>query len=212
MSKKQEGFIYIYKCVVGNVDDICKIGKTTHFRDKHCRIVQSVRTPYYGFMPYMSFDGDPIVTAFRVKDVDAADTEVQNYFKKKQVSSLEIYVVDYMDAIRDLYNFLLKKKQLIEFIPDGISNYDSIRVNKPLSYDTTKFSFEHIKQELLSKYSNGLPEQLLSLLRDEQEFSENCSSHFKSGNYVIFPNNLVLDIHCNKPGRTIILNKLLELL
>ena len=212
MSKEQEGFIYIYKCVVGNVDDICKIGKTTHFRDKHCRIVQSVRTPYYGFMPYMSFDGDPIVTAFRVKDVNTTDTEVQNYFKKKQVSSLEIYVVDYMDAIRDLYNFLLKKKRLIELIPDGISNYDSIRINEPLSHDTTKSNFEHIKQELLFKYSNGLPEQLLSILRDKQEFSENCSSHFQSGNYVVFPNNLVLDIHCNKPGRTIILNKLLELL
>lgn len=192
MSKEQEGFIYIYKCVVGNADDICKIGKTTHFRDKHCRIVQSVRTPYYGFMPYMSFDGDPIVTAFRVKDINATDTEVQNYFKKKQVSSLEIYVVDYMDAIRDLYNFLLKKKRLIELIPDGISNYDSLRVNKPLSYDTTKTNFEYIKQELLFKYSNGLPVQLLSLLRDEQEFSENCSSHFKSGNYVVFPDNLGL--------------------
>ena len=64
MGEKNFGYIYIYKCVVGSGSDICKIGITKNFHD---RLKQHIRTPYYGFMPYVEFTtGNPIFTAFKV--------------------------------------------------------------------------------------------------------------------------------------------------
>lgn len=205
------GYIYIYKCVVGNVDNICKIGKTTHFRDKHCRIVQSLRTPYFGFMPYMKFDGSPIVTGFKVRDVDIADAEVQKYFKKQQVSTLEIYVTDYIDGVKKLRNFLIRKKLLIELSEDGVTDYGFLQDDEKILIDTSKFTFEIIKQVLLSKYDN-LPTEALKLLRTKADIQENCPSHLMYGNYIEFPNDMILDLNFDKAKRFNIMSKLRKLL
>lgn len=201
------GYIYIYKCVVGNVDNICKIGKTTHFRDKHCRIVQSLRTPYFGFMPYMQFDGTPIVTGFKVRDVDIADAEVQKYFKKQQVSTLEIYVGNYCDFIKKLCYLLKKCKLFIELLEDGVTDYSFLQYDEKISVDTSKSSFEKIKQELLSKYDD-LPTEVLKLLRTKADIQDNCPSHLKFGNYVEFPGEMILDLNFDKARRFDILSQL----
>ena len=49
VSGNNQGYIYIYKCVVGLGSDVCKIGIT---KDYDKRLKQHVRTPYYGFIPY----------------------------------------------------------------------------------------------------------------------------------------------------------------
>ena len=205
------GYIYIYKCVVGNVDNICKIGKTTHFRDKHCRIVQSLRTPYFGFMPYMKFDGTPIVTGFKVRDVDVADVEVQKYFKKQQVSTLEIYVGNYCDFIKKLCYLLKKRKLFIELLEDGVTDYSFLTDQQNDACDTSKIVFEAVKEMILSKYDE-FPSRVLTLLRDAKDFEEHCSSHYSSGNYIRFTNDLVLDIHLSKAKRFNILCQLRDLL
>lgn len=201
------GYIYIYKCVVGNVDNICKIGKTTHFRDKHCRIVQSLRTPYAGLFPYLSFDGTPIVTGFKVKDVGAADIEVQEYFKKQQISTLEIYVIDYIDGVKKLHDFLVRKKLLIELLEDGVTDYSFLQDDEKILVDTSKSSFKKIKQELLSKY-DVLPTEVLKLLRTKADIQDNCPSHLMYGNYVEFPGDMILDLNFDKARRVKILTQL----
>lgn len=204
------GYIYIYKCVVGNVDNICKIGKTTHFRDKHCRIVQSLRTPYFGFMPYMQFDGTPIVTGFKVKDVDAADDAVRENFKRqqKQISTLELYVTDYNDGIKELCVFLKQQNQFIELVEDGITDYDFLKLDD--SIDTSKSSFMNLLDSILLKY-NKIPDELLPLFKAEDDFKEKCSTHYKSGNYVSI-DNLVLDLHVNRSKRIDLFSRISEVL
>lgn len=205
------GYIYIYKCVVGNVDNICKIGKTTHFRDKHCRIVQSLRTPYAGLFPYLSFDGTPIVTGFKVRDVDVADVEVQKYFKKQQVSTLEIYVTDYIEGVKKLHDFLVRKKLLIEVLEDGVTDYGFLQDDEKILVDTSKSTFEIIKQVLLSKYGD-VPTEALKLLRTKADIQDNCPSHLKYGNYVEFPGDMILDLNFDKAKRFDILSQLSDLL
>lgn len=209
--QSKEGYIYIFKCIVGSHSDICKIGKTKHFGDSNDRIRQHGRTTYYGFTPYTDFaSGNPIATAFKVKDMDKADRLVKNCFRHCQVSTIEIYNLDYDVAIEKIYRYLTIEQQFIELIKDGISVYnflDEVDVER----ETTKAAFEEVKQEILAKYDQ-LPEELLVLLRDKNEFEEHCVSHFSSGNYIDFPNDLVLDIHFNKSKRREILAKLKGLL
>lgn len=204
------GYIYIYKCVVGSVDNICKIGKTTHFRDKHCRIIQSLRTPYAGLYPYLSFDGTPIVTGFKVKSVDAADDAVREHFKKqqKQISTLELYVTDYKDAIRELYVFLKQQNQFIELVEDGVTNYDFLQLDD--SIDTSKSSFMNLLDSILLKY-NKIPDELLPLFKTEEDFKDRCSTHYKSGNYVSI-DNLVLDLHVERSKRIDLFSRISDLL
>ncbi len=204
------GYIYIYKCVVGNVDNICKIGKTTHFRDKHCRIVQSLRTPYFGFMPYMQFDGTPIVTGFKVRDVDVADAEVHKYFKKQQVSTLEIYVTDYIEGVKKLHDFLVRKKLLIEIMEDDVTDYSFLKLDN-YTIDTTKSNFKNLLDSILLKYNNEIPSKLLPLFKGMDEFREHCKSHYNSGNYISI-DNLVLDLHVCRPKRIKILSQISDLL
>ncbi len=212
------GFIYIYRCIVGANKDICKIGKTKHLGDHSDRLTQHLRTTYYGFTPYTDFStGKVIATGFKVTDVDQADKLVKNLFKDRQVSSIEVYNVDYDSAIKELYDFLNANNLLVSFVEDGISAYDFLKVEDngdtlKINVDTSKSAFEDIKEQLLSKYGNELPDELLLLLRDQDEFIEICPSHYKSGNYIDFPNNLVLDIHYNKMKRVDILSKLRDLL
>lgn len=211
-----EGYIYIYKCIVGSGSDIVKIGKTKHFHDGFDRLKQHGRTLYYGFVPYTDFKtGFPIATGFRVKDCNLADTLVKKNFSDRQFSNIEIYNVDYDLAIKELYEVLNSNGQLIELIQDGISVYDFLGAAEDVvevKEDTSKATFEAVKNEILAMYGNELPEKLMILLKDKEEFMNNCRSHYASGNYIDFPNDLVLDIHYNKSNRIDILNKLRDLL
>lgn len=212
-----EGYIYIYKCIVGSGSDVCKIGKTKHFHDGYDRLKQHGRTLYYGFVPYTDFTtGFPIATGFRVKNYNIADALVRKNFSDRQFSNIEIYNVDYDLAIKELYEVLNSNGQLIELIQDGISAYDFLvtapEVVDEVNEDTSKATFETVKDKILLKYGNELPEKLMILLKDKEDFMNNCRSHYASGNYIDFPNNLVLDIHYNKMKRVDILSKLRDLL
>ena len=217
LDNSNEGYIYIYKCIVGSGSDVVKIGKTKHFHDGFDRLKQHGRTLYYGFVPYTDFTtGFPIATGFRVKDTNIDDAIVKNNFSGRQFSNIEIYNVDYDLAIKELYEVLNSNGQLIELIQDGISAYDFLSTAPEavteVKEDTSKAVFESVKNDLLAKYGDELPEKLMILLKNRNDFEENCRSHYASGNYIEFPNNLVLDIHYNKMKRVDILSKLRDLL
>lgn len=214
MEEKNCGYIYIYKCVVGSGSDVCKIGITKNFHD---RLKQHVRTPYYGFMPYVEFTtGNPIFTAFKVSNYDLADNLIEELFKNKRIGNYEIYNVDYEGAIRILYKALKEKNRLIELIKEDYTDYDSLEENsinfsQEIS-DTRIGTFKEKIDQLLIKYNNELPEEILILLRDKDAYIENCHSHYIRGNYVDFSNNMVLDLNYNKATRLEILNKLKKFL
>ena len=207
----KEGYIYIYKCVVGSGSDVCKIGIT---KDYHKRMQQHVRTPYYGFMPYIEFTtGNPIATVFKIRDYDSADNIINRIFHDNQFGNFEIYSIDYDEAIRKLYNELNNNNQLIELIKDNYSLYSFLNNNiEESNINTNKKEFENVKIQLLEKYNNILPDSLMTMLKDKNDFIENCHSHYSTGNYIDFPSNLVLDLNYNKEKRIEILNKLRELL
>lgn len=196
------GYIYIFKCIVGSHSDVCKISKTKNLNDSNSRLKQHGRTLYYGFTPYCDFmSGFPIATSFMVKDMDTCDLLVKERFSNRQFSSIEIYNVDYDDAILELYKLLKENNQLIKLIEDGISSYSFMDGNDESEtdlVDTSKSTFVRVKQQLLNKYEDKLPEKVLILLKDKEEFKNNCLSHYRSGNYIEFPNDLILDLHFNK--------------
>ncbi len=206
-----EGYIYIYKCVVGSGSDVCKIGIT---KDYHKRMQQHVRTPYYGFMPYIEFTtGNPIATVFKINDYSSADKIINRIFHDVQFGNFEIYSIDYDEAIRKLYNELNNNNQLVELIKDNYSLYSFLDNNiEESNINTNKKEFESVKNQLLEKYNNILPDALMTMLKDKDDFIENCHSHYSTGNYIDFPSNLVLDLNYNKEKRIEILNKLKELL
>lgn len=206
-----EGYIYIYKCIVGTGSDVCKIGKTKHFHDNMDRLKQHSRTLYYGFVPYTEFiTGNPIATAFKVSDCDKSDRIIKDEFKKCQFSNIEIYNVDYDRAIEIIYNILKKEGQLIELIKENYSAYSFLK-SKNETDKTTKDEFVKAKEKIISKYGDDLPEELLIMLREKNDFVDNCKSHFNTGNYIDFDNGMILDLNYNKEKRTEILNKLREL-
>lgn len=203
------GYIYIYKCVVGSGSDVCKIGIT---KDYHKRLQQHVRTPYYGFLPYVEFTtGNPIATIFKVNDYSSADAIINKVFHDNQFGNFEIYSIDYDDAIKKIYEELKNTNRLIELIKDNYSLYSFLN-NDEVNVKTNKKEFENIREQLLVKYSDSLPEELMSMLKDKNTFIENCHSHYTTGNYIEFPYNLVLDLNYNKARRIEILNKLKALL
>ena len=203
--KMNQGYIYIYKCVVGSGSDICKIGITQNFHD---RLKQHVRTPYYGFMPYIEFTtGNPIATVFKVNDCNKSDKIIKNEFSKYQFSNIEIYNVDYDKAIEEIYNILKKERQLIELIKENYSEYNFLD-NKNKIDKTTKKEFLDVKERIVSKYGNNFPEELVIMLREKNDFKENCKSHFNTGNFIKFNNDMILDLNYNKSIRVEILNKL----
>lgn len=203
------GYIYIYKCVVGSGSDVCKIGIT---KDYHKRLQQHVRTPYYGFIPYIEFTtGNPIATIFKVNDYSSADEIINKVFHDNQFGNFEIYSIDYDDAIKKLYEELKNTNRLIELIKDNYSLYSFLNNNEG-NVKTNKKEFENIREQLLVKYSDSLPEELMSMLKDKNAFIENCHSHYLTGNYIDFPSNLVLDLNYNRERRIEILNKLKRLL
>ncbi|MBR3660359.1 MAG: GIY-YIG nuclease family protein [Bacilli bacterium] len=210
MGEKNFGYIYIYKCVVGSGSDICKIGITKNFHD---RLKQHVRTPYYGFMPYVEFTtGNPIFTAFKVRDYDLADNLIEELLNTKKIGNYEIYNIDYEEAIKIIYKTLVKKDRLIELIKEDYTDYDYLeesefKAEKEM-IDTRISVFKDIVKQLLLKYNDELPEEVLVMLRDKEDYIDNCNSHYIRGNYVEFTNNLILDLNYNKATRLEILNKL----
>ena len=74
-----------------------------------------------------------------------------------------------------------------------------------VNYDNV---FKDIVKQLLLKYNDELPEEVLVMLRDKEDYIDNCNSHYIRGNYVEFTNNLILDLNYNKATRLEILNKL----
>ena len=192
-----QGYIYIYKCVVGSGSDVCKIGISKDYRK---RLKQHVRTPYYGFMPYIEFTtGHPIATVFKVKDYNLSDDLIDELFSKYQFGNYEIYSIDYDDAIKKLYNGLVSNNRLLELIKDNYSMYEFLNdSNENKVIKTTKKEYEFLKDKILKKYNNDLPEDIFMMLKDKDEFIKNCYSHFSTGNYILFSKNLILDLNYNK--------------
>ena len=207
MSNSKEGYIYIYKCIVGTRSDVIKIGKTKHFNDERDRMKQHGRTLYYGFVPYTEFTtGYPISTAFKVKNKEISDKIIKDRFKDYQLSNIEIYNIEYEDAIKIINDLLKEKDQYLELIEDNYTNYDFL---KGKNSDIRKEDYEYLRDQLLNQYNGKLPEEVLVLLRDKEDFIKNCSSHYNSGNYIdSFPKNMILDIHYNKSKRQEIFDKL----
>lgn len=218
MSRGGEGYIYIYKCIVGKNDDICKIGKTGNYKNDRDRLVQHLRTPYYGFTPYTRFDTHEVIaTIFKVNNVDKADNDVKNYFEKErkifnkksgldeifkiQLSGLEIYNIDYEDGYKELYKLLKEKNYFIGIYRDGYSSYRELKLTKNVILDgykdyegtTKKQDFEAQVKRLKKKYKGNYPDELKLMLRDKKEFEESSPSHFKD--CIDFGYGLVLDIH-----------------
>ena len=208
-----QGYIYIYKCLIGKCSDICKIGVTGDYKS---RLEQHVRTPYFGFMPYCDFStGKPIATVFKVNDYTNCDSIIKKHFKHLQVSSLEIYNVEYDKAIKEIYDLLVFSKQYIELIPDGISLYDYIPQYKQdavFDDDTSKKTFTEIIDKISNKYNNNYPEEFINMLRDKADYEENCKSHYNTGNYIVISDKYILDLNYSKAKRTELKEKLLNIL
>ena len=208
--KKDIGYIYVFKCIVGSGSDVCKIGISQNFKQ---RLKQLVRTPYYGFIPYIEFtSGNPIATIFKVSEYSLADELIDKLFKENQFGNFEIYSVDYDEAIEKIYRELHNSNRLLDFIKDDYSPYPFLGDVEENNINTNKKDFERIINLILSKNNNNIPEELLIMLREKQEFIDNCKSHFKTGNYIDFNNGLILNLNYNKEKRTEILNKLKSML
>lgn len=177
-------------------------------------MAQHVRTPYQGFTCFLNFSNrKPIATAFRVNHMDVADDLVKNYFSKDyQIASIEVYNINYNVAIQELYNLLSDNNEYIELIEDGVTDYSFLVLKDEVKVDTRKEVFESLRDKLLSKYNDNLPDELMLLLRDKEEYEAHCSSHYKTGNFVEFRDGYILDICVSKPSRSLLLCKLQELL
>lgn len=199
----KSGYIYIYKCVLNS--SLCKIGVTGNLKS---RFLCHKNNLYHGFGPYTNFlTGAPIFSAISVKNKDEADCLVRTHFKGCQLGGIEIYNIKYNEAIKELYVLLNKHNQFIELIEDGVTDYSFLQYDEKISFDTSKSSFEKIKQEILSKYDD-LPTELLKLLRTKADIQDNCPSHLMYGNYVEFPGDMILDLNFDKTGRVKILTQL----
>lgn len=196
------GYIYVYKCILGTGSNACKIGKTKNLAK---RLQQHVRTPYYGFMPYLDFlTGKAIATGFKIKNYQQADKIIHNIFHDYQFGNYEIYNIDYDKCIEELYNNLSKNKILIDFIKDGCSPY--IFLEKKI---IKKEDFERLLDKIKTKYPNNIfPEELINMLRDKTDFITNCKSHYDTGNYIDFPNDMILDLNFSKSKRNEIKSRL----
>lgn len=211
MLKGAEGYVYVYKVIVGNSHDFVKIGVSNDYIG---RMQQHVRTPYQGFLCFLNFlTCEPIVTAFEVTNMGLCDDLVQEHFKKYQLGDIEVYNINYNEAIKELYTLLNANNQFQGqgLIEDRITDY-SFLSEQPSNKDCTdKSVFEAVRDMILAKYDE-LPSQALTHLRDAKDFETNCSSHYRSGNYIHFTTDLVLDLHSSKAKRFDLLCQLRDLL
>lgn len=209
--KHEPGYIYVYPCIQGSLKNLCKIGVAVDFKD--C-MDQHVRTPYQGFTCFLNFSNrKPIATAFRVNHMDVADDLVREYFSADyQIASYEVYNINYNVAIQELYNLLSDNNEYIELIEDDVTDYSFLVLKDEVKVDTRKEVFESLRDKLLFKYNDNLPDELMLLLRDKEEYKNHCSSHYKTGNFVEFKDGYILDICVSKPSRFLLLCKLQELL
>lgn len=201
------GYIYVYKCMVGSGSDVCKIGITKNYQE---RLKDHVRRPYHGFVPYAEFTtGKAIATVFKISNFSFADKYIKELFSNYQFGNYEIYNVDYDETIKKLYFGLKDRNAFVELIEDGYSLYDfAVDESRQESDTTTKKDFELIKEQIIDRYNDNLPEELLLMLRDKNDFKENCKSHYNTGNYICFSTNMILDLNYNKEKRIEILKKL----
>lgn len=197
--------------MVGSGSDVCKIGITKNYQE---RLQDHVRRPYHGFVRYVEFTtGKAIATIFKINNFSLADKCIKELFGSNQFENYEIYNVDYDETIKKLYFGLKDKNVFIELIEDGYSIYDFVVSNSKYELDTTtKKNFELIKKQIIDKYGDNLPEKLLFMLRDINDFKENCKSHYNTGNYICFNSNLVLNLNYNKEKRIEILKKLKKII
>jgi hypothetical protein len=209
------GFIYIYKC--NGLKDICKIGKT---EDIKSRLSQHVRTPYYGFMPYLDFlTGMPIFTSFAVDDVDKVDKQMKSFLSRHQVSSMEIYQINYGEAITYFSALgILSDKDgytdyanLIKDYQDRETNEEeSIRDCESLSNEmlTRKKDFQTVVEEILANNNSEIPGELetCNFLIDELK-----EYHIKYNSYIRI-NNKYININKNKKDRVKIMSALKKIL
>lgn len=216
MSKNEkEGYIYVYKCIVGSRSDVVKIGMTKHYNDESDRLKQHGRTLYYGFVPYTNFfTGQPISTAFLVRERKTADKLIKKEFAENQFTNIEVYNIEYQDAIKRIYDILNEKSQFIKLIEDTYTDYNFLdKKEENITEDEIKGRFKkkdfiNLRDALLSKYHNNLPEEIIQMLRNRKEFEENCNSHFKLKNWIDFGKDMILDINFNSERRQEIYNKL----
>lgn len=212
MKNENEGYIYVYKCMVGSGSDVCKIGKSKDYLE---RLRDHVRRPYHGFVPYAEFTtGKAIATVYKINNIKMADQYIKEMFGDKQFGNYEIYNLDYDETIKTLYIGLKERNALLELIKDGYSIYDfANNEHKQENVDlTTKKNYETIINMIIDKNNGNIPNELLIMLRDKNDFVENCKSHYNTRNYIDFKNGMILDLNYNKEKRTEILNKLKEMI
>ena len=215
IDKSKEGYIYIYKCIVGKKDDVCKIGKTKHFRDDNDRLAQHLRTTYYGFTPYTRFDTNEVIaTGFRVNNINKADTAIKNAFKDKGLSDIEIYNVSYLNGIKTIYKVLNDNALFTGIYRDGYTTYKQlININKKYILDDYKNyeeelgkdKFEPLLKELWKKYKYNYPNYLAGYICKEKDLKSYVSERH---NYVPFGNGLFFNINYNYQTKSEIIKKL----
>ena len=201
----EQGFIYVYPCIMGGCKTLSKIGVTNNLK---ARMTQHLRTPYQGFTCAVTIpDYKPIVTAFKVKYMDEADRLIKDKdtFSEIQLSGFEVYNMNYKIAIQELFNLLNEHGQYLGRIDDGITDYSFLKLEEDIKIDTSKKVFEALRDKILLKYKKTLPEDLIAVLRDKEEFERHCPSH-KS--FIEFRDGLILDISVSRPSRVLLLEKL----
>ena len=109
----EQGFIYVYPCIMGGCKTLSKIGVTNNLKT---RMTQHLRTPYQGFTCAVTIpDYNPIFTAFKVKYMDDSDRlikEDKKYtFSENQLSGFEVYNINYKNCII----FLMKMVNLLNW-------------------------------------------------------------------------------------------------
>ena len=225
--KTKEGYIYIYKCTQStDKQDICKIGKTIHFKDELDRIKQHNRTPFHGFTPYIDFDtNQTIITVFKVNDATGADTVVKEAFNEFSMFETELYGVDYVDAIEKLYNLLKDNYYLLGIFRDGHTSVFKrlgVKYNSNLIIDgygdyedgTDKKDFQNLIKEIDNKYLGDYKDiledkEMKKHIMKFEDFKVRRYTHYVSGNYVNFKyKDYILDIHCDSAKRWKIKEKL----
>ncbi len=214
MSKNTQGYIYVFKLIVGTCNDFIKIGKSGNIDNEKDRLVQHKRTSYHGFTPYCDFvTGKIIATKFEVKNMNKCDKAIKEIkkLKNKQLSNLEVYNIDYDIANKLIYEYLVNENELIKFVEDGYSVYPFIKESTSIK-SITKKDYNKVKDDLINKYKKNLPEELLEILREKDEFIKHCKSHYDRKNYIDFPNDLVLDTNFNAETRIKLYNDLLNIL